>query len=182
MKLFFAFIACILVIQECSVEQTPELDYALTSMQQESYYIPLSGWTVQQKIVFNDSLCHYDLIRKKYDTLYNIKFDVLCNKHMPSEAIEYKIAWFEKIYFDSSYSYNLIFQDDTAIFYKSSVVPNSPKEFILGKYYYMLIFSDEFLEMGYTGKHLNYIHNNLDSLKQIRGDSLVFNFESSLNP
>ncbi len=170
------FLASIFCLQNCTIDSRCDLHEVLQTVQRDLYYLPTSDWTVRQEIVFDDSAFKYDLTNFQGDTSYNLRIDLFCSEHNRPLEFDYKITWFEKIYFDDQNQYNLIMKSDTVMFYKTPLGLNSKKEFLIGKYYYMLTYPDEYVDMGYTEKHFIYIHNNFDSLKRIRGDSLVFPF------
>lgn len=176
MKITIVLLFSIFCLFNCNFESSCDLNHVLPSMRQELYDFPITGWTVRQENVFDDSTIYYDLVNSRGDTSFNLRFNLFCSEQNYSKGFDYKISWFEKIYSDSLYRHNLIMMYDTVIYYKTPVMLNSKKEFLVGKYYYMLTYPDEFEKMGFTDKHFIFIHDNFDSLRHIRGDSLVFPF------
>lgn len=173
MKILSTILIYLFLLLGCSPNNTCELNEVLNYIQENLYHIPLNEWVITQEAVFPDSSKSYDLYQDQGDTIHYLTISLNCTETIVGDQNNYKIKYIKR-YFDSLYAYNLIFeQEDTVVFYKALLENQSKKEFYLGKYYYMISHPDEFFKLGYSEDDYIYIHDKLDSLKRIRGDSIV---------
>lgn len=169
----FSILIYLFLLLGCSSNNTCELNDALNYIKENLYYIPLDEWVVTLEANFPDSTKCYDLYQEQGDTLYYLTINLNCSEIIDDDQNKYKIKYIKR-YFDSKYAYDIIFeQEDTVIFYKALLEDQSKKEFYFGKYYYMISHPDEFFKLGYSEDDYIYIHDNMDSLMRIRGDTIV---------
>jgi hypothetical protein len=122
--------------------------------------VPPGEWELEQYFNTGD-LAHYKYYHTIKDTLYQISFDI---RLLPPDKEEYSIIKLSKYFSDEKYKYRLdMHEGDSLFFYKESKLTNE-KIFIMGKYYY--IFS--YFPLTYCQD--DYLSNNLDSLRKIRGN------------
>jgi hypothetical protein len=173
MRILFTILIYPFLLLGCGPNNTCELNEVLNYIRANLYYIPSNEWVITQEAIFPDSSKSYDLYQDQGDTIYYLTINLKCTETIDGDQNKYKIKYIKR-YFDSKYVYDIIFeQEDTVIFYKALLEDQSNKEFYLGKYYYMISHPDEFFKLGYSEDDYIYIHDNLDSLKNIRGDSIV---------
>lgn len=121
--------------------------------------IPLKGWIVDINFLEEDKRfieAHFN----RNDTSYFISF------YAPEiENRQYYISRFVKNFKNNKYDYYLGMKVDTCYFYKQKI-DSTAKEFIVGKYCYMNMFSE--LNFGQS----EYYNFHKDSLRIIRGNDL----------
>jgi hypothetical protein len=174
MKLLLKILSFLFVLSGCSTKNSCELNTVLMNIQRDLYYIPSDNWEIRQKVVFPDTSIFYNLYQDQGDTIYQLQLNIFCSEFYKNNEDKYQIATYLKRYFDSTNFFDIFFEQDTVIFYKALMEDRTKKEFYVGKYYYMFLHPKELFKLGYSEDDFLYIHDNLDSLKKIRGDSLVF--------
>lgn len=175
MKLI-SILLLIIISHSCRSQEFESYANALIQIKKDFRYIPLDNWLVEQKIEYIDSLVFYKLYNEN-DTSYSLEFEIDNHIFSDSNDLKISISWFQKTFTDSLYKHTLILnKNDTLVHYKSKKKSEKEKNFVVGKYYYMYLFPKEFIQIGFTGEHMKYIHDHLDSLKLIRGDSIKLPF------
>lgn len=171
MKTLIAILIYPLLLFGCVQNNNCDYNGALNYINENLYYVPSNEWKITMEANFPDSTKYYDLYQEQGDTIYYLTININCTERLDQDR--YNIEHIKR-YFKGKYVYDLIFeQGDTVIFYKALFDDQSKKEFYLGKYYYMFLHPKELYNLGFSEDDFLFIRDNLDSLKKIRGDSLI---------